>query len=85
MQSWIYSFLCKHKLISTNQFSFHSKRSMEHALISLVETIKKYLDNCKMVCRVFIDLQNVFDSVNHEILPEKSNHYGIRSKRNDWF
>ena len=41
---------------------------MEHALISLIETIKKYLDDGKIVCGVFIDLQKAFDTVNHEIL-----------------
>ena len=58
---------------------------MEHALISLIETIKKYLDDGKIVCGVFIDLQKAFDTVNHEILLEKLKHYGIRSKQNDWF
>ena len=81
----IYSFLCKYKLINTNQFSFCSNHSTEHAPISLVETIKKYLDNDKMVCRVFIELQKAFNSVNHEVLLEKLKHYGIRSKENNWF
>ena len=49
----------------------------------MIETIKKYLDDDKIVCGVFIDLQK--DTVNHEILLEKLKHYGIRSKQNDWF
>ena len=52
----IYSFLYKYKLINTNQFGFHSNHSIEHALISLIETIKKSLDNDEIVCGVFIDL-----------------------------
>ena len=58
---------------------------MEHVLISLIETIKKYLDDGEIVCGVFIDSQKAFDTVNHEILLEKLKHYGIRSKQNDWF
>ena len=58
---------------------------MEHALISLIETIKKYLDDGKIVCRVFIDLQKAFDTVNYEILLEKLKDYRIRSKQNYWF
>ena len=81
----IYSFLCKYKQISTNQFGFRSNHSTEHAFINLMETIKKYLDNDETVCGVFIDLQKAFDTVNHEILLEKLNHYGIRSKENNWF
>ena len=71
----IYSFLCKHKLLNTNQLSFRPKHSKEHAIISLVETIKKYLDDGEMLRRVFIDLQKAFDTGNHEILFEKLKHY----------
>ena len=81
----IYSFLCKYKLINTNQFGFRSNHSTEHTLISLIETIKISLDNDEIVCGVFIDLQKAFDTVNHEILLEKLNNYGIRSKENNWF
>ena len=85
MYNRIYSFLCKHKLVSTNQFGFRSKYSREHALISLIETIKKYLDNGEIVCGVYIDLQKAFHTVNHVTILEKLKHYGIRSKQNDWF
>ena len=81
----IYSFLCKYKLININQFGFRSNHSTEHALISLLKTIKKSLDDNEIVCGIFIDLQKAFDTVNHEILLEKLNHYGIRSKENNWF
>ena len=85
MYNIIYSFLCKHKLINTTQFGFRSKHSAEHALIILIETVKKYLDDGEIVYGVFMDLQKVFDTVNHEILLENLKHYGIRSKQNDWF
>ena len=67
------SFLCKCKLINTNHFAFRSNHLMEHALISYIETIKTFLDNDE----VFIDFQKTFDTVKHEILLEKLNHYGI--------
>ena len=53
----IYSFLCKYKPINTNQFGFSSNHSNEHALNSLIETIKKSLYNNEILCGVFIDLQ----------------------------
>ena len=71
--------------MDTNQFGFCSNHSTEHALNSLIETIKKCLDNDEIVCEVFIDLQKAFDIVNHEVLLEKLKHYGIRSKENNWF
>ena len=54
MYNRIYSFLCKHKSVNTKQFSFWSKHSTEHALISLIETVQKYLDDGEIPCVEFL-------------------------------
>ena len=56
----IYSYLCKYNLININKFGFRSNHSTGQALNTLIETIKKYLDNDEVVCRVFIDLQKAY-------------------------
>ena len=47
--------------------------------------IKETIDNGKFGCRVFIDLRKAFDTVNHEILLVKLEHYGIRGNMLNWF
>ena len=36
-------------------------------------------------CEVLVGLQKAFDTVEHQILLVKLNHYGIRGVSNDWF
>ena len=75
----------KYNCIYNLQFGFRDKHSTNHALIDITETIRSALDNDKTVCGIFVDLQKAFDTVNHEILIEKLNYYGIRGPANSWF
>ena len=72
-------------IVFQNQFGFRSKHSTEHALTNLTEEIRKSIDKGKFSCGVFIDLRKAFDTVDHEILLHKLNHYGIRGISNSWF
>ena len=39
----------------------------------------------KFACGTFFDLQKASDTVNHDILISKLDHYGIRGPANFWF
>ena len=80
----LYAFLTKYKLLFKERFGFRNNHSTSHALISLIDMIKKYLDNDYFFCGVFIDIQKAFDTFNHEILLVKLNFYGIRGLDNSW-
>ena len=71
MYKRIYEFLEKHNILYDLQFGFRAKHSTTHALINITEKIRSALDNGKVACGFFIDLQKAFDTVNHDILLKK--------------
>ena len=85
MHTRIYDFLEQSNVFYKFQFGFRKKYSTNHALLSIVEEIRESLDKKSFACGVFIDLEKAFDTVNHNILLGKLEHYGIRGIANDWF
>ena len=82
----MYSRICKFFNDNNSIYpGFRKKYSTAHALISLTEDIRKNLDEGNIGCGIFVDLQMVFDTVEHDILLAKLEHYGIRGLANEWF
>ena len=81
----LYRFLESNNILFQQQYGFRKNNSTAYALIQITEQIKESIDKGKFGCGIFIDLRKAFNTVNHEILLLKLEHYGIRGLILQWF
>ena len=80
----IYKYLTNHNLLYNNQFGFHRNHFTYMALNQLVNNITSAIDNRESTAGVFLDLSKAFDTIDHHILLNKLDHYGIRGHSFNW-
>ncbi len=74
----ISNFFTNQNLFYNSQFGFRSKHSTVHALISAVENLHEAIEKKNCTLGIFIDFSRAFDTINHDILLDKLDNYGIR-------
>ena len=72
-------------VLGSHQYGFRKNLSTNFALIDLKDRITTAIDNKEFVAGVFLDLSKAFDTINHDLLLQKLEYYGIRGIALDWF
>ena len=89
LERLVYNRLISHindnKLLYEYQFGFQKGKSTYLAIMMLVDKITEALDQGESVVGVFLDFSKAFDTVDHNILLQKMDKYGICGIELKWF
>ena len=80
-----YSYLQKNKILYNSQYGFRPKHSTNDAITELITDITENLEDKTNTITTFLDLSKAFDTIDHNILLNKLEHYGLRGKSQKWF
>ena len=78
-------FLNHENVLLSTQYGFRRNYFTSHAIIDILSTCYDNIEKKLYSGLVLLDLAKAFDTVDHYILLQKLNHYGLRGIVNDFF
>jgi len=76
----LHSHMDMNNILVQEQYGFNIHSSTEQAAFTLMNSILTAMNNSQIVGGIFCDLKKAFDHVNHKILLEKLEFYGVEGK-----
>ena len=85
MHNRLVKFLDQHKIIFEHQFGFQKNKSTSLAILDVCSQLINAADDKQSSCCIFLDFAKAFDTVDHNILINKLEYYGIKGTALKWF
>ena len=81
----LHAYFQDNKLYCKNQYGFRRNHSTEYAALELIDRVILDMDKSEIPFSIFIDLSKAFDTLDHNILINKLQYYGIKDTALDLF
>ena len=81
----LYNYFHSNKLFYSHQYGFRTLHSTELAALEMTDRIIYDLDQKQLPISVFLDLSKAFDTLDHYVLLEKLQFYGLSDVPLSWF
>ena len=85
MYKRVISFINKSDILFKSQYGFRRQHSCEQAVQELLAKILHSQEDGHKTASIFMDLSKAFDTLNHDLLLQKMERYGIRGVPLKWF
>jgi len=79
------NYLIEHKFINSDQSAYLKGHSTQTCLHKVVDEWLENMNNGLITASCFLDIQKCFDTIDHKLLLQKLQRYGIRSNILKWF
>ena len=76
-------FFDKHEVLHSHQYGFRHQHSTEHAILDILSACYNALESKTFAGFLMLDLKKAFDTVDHKILLQELQWYGIRAVASD--
>jgi hypothetical protein len=73
----LYAFFQNESLFYSSQYGFRKKHSTELAALEIVDRLITKMDKQETPLNIYLDLSKAFDTIDHKILKNKLEYYGI--------
>ena len=83
--SQFFYYLTHNNLLYDSQHGFRKDHSTETALYELLDRVNNIMDSDMIPLCTFLDLSKAFDTLNHAILIDKLEYYGVEGSSLLWF